>query len=92
MKFEIQSLQALKPLPDAPEWRWAEYAKQMEELNTVTYGFNKPFYWVQMPDGKRNHMITRGKLLAALAVLRMNYPFIKLQQVGELPPPKRKTK
>jgi hypothetical protein len=64
----------------------------MEDLSIVEYGYAKPFYWVQMPDGKRNHMITRGKLVASLAVLRMNYPFIKLKQVGELPKPKRKTK
>ncbi len=66
------------------------FAVSVEELNTVRYGYTKPFYWIQMPDGKRSHMITRGKLTASLAVLRMNYPFIKLEQVGELPPPKRK--
>ena len=63
-----------------------------EDLNTVTYGYAQPLFWVQMPDGKRSHMITRGKLAASLAVLRMNYPFLKLQQVGELPKPKRKNK
>lgn len=61
-----------------------------KDLNTITYGYAKPLFWIQMPDGKRNHMITRGKLVASLAVLRMNYPHVSLQQVGELPPPKRK--
>ena len=64
----------------------------MRDLTTVQYGYNQPFYWMEMPDGKRSHMITRGKLAASLAVLRMNYPFLKLQQVGELPKPKRKNK
>ncbi len=62
------------------------------DITTVTYGYANPLFWIQMPDGKRNHMITRGKLVASLAVLRMNYPFLKLQQVGELPKPKRKNK
>ena len=35
---------------------------------------------------------TRGKLVASLAVLRMNFPGIKLQPVGTLPEPKRKSK
>lgn len=61
-------------------------------IRTVRFGHNKPFYWIEMPDGKRNHMITRGKLMASLAVLRMNYPDLKLLQVGELPKPKRKNK
>ncbi len=62
----------------------------VEDLSTVEYGYDKPFFWIRMPDGKLTHCITRGKLVASLAVLRMNYPFMKLQQVGELPPPKRK--
>ena len=61
-----------------------------EILNTVKYGFGKPFFWIEMPDGKRNHFITRGKFMASLAVLRMNYPNIKLQPVGTLPAPKVK--
>jgi hypothetical protein len=61
-------------------------------LNTVKYGFDKPFFWIEMPDGKRNHFITRGKFMASLAVLRMNYPDLKLQPVGTLPAPKRKPK
>lgn len=61
-------------------------------IRTVRFGHNKPFYWIEMPDGKCNHMITRGKLMASLAVLRMNYPDLKLLQVGELPKPKRKNK
>lgn len=64
----------------------------IDEINTVRYGYAKPFYWIDMPDSERSHMITRGKLMASLAVLRMNYPFMKLQQVGELPKPKRKNK
>ena len=63
-----------------------------EILNTVKYGFGKPFFWIEMPDGKRNHFITRGKFMASLAVLRMNYPDLKLQPVGTLPAPKRKSK
>lgn len=62
----------------------------VEELNTVRYGYAKPFYWIQMPDGKRNHMITRGKLIASLAVLRMNYPDIKIELLGVLPPQKKR--
>ncbi len=61
-------------------------------LYTVKYGFDKPFYWIEMPDGKRNHFITRGKFMASLAVLRMNYPDLKLQPVGTLPAPKKKSK
>lgn len=64
----------------------------IQELNTVRYGYAAPFYWIEMPDGKRNHCITRGKLMASLAVLRMNFPDIKLQLVGTLPAPKRKSK
>jgi hypothetical protein len=60
------------------------------DISTITYGYAKPLFWIRMPDGKRTNMITRGKLVASLAVLRMNYPFLKLQQVGELPKPKRK--
>jgi hypothetical protein len=61
-------------------------------INTVKYGFGKPFYWIEMPDGKRNHFITRGKFMASLAVLRMNYPDLKLKPVGTLPAPKKKSK
>ena len=61
-------------------------------VRTVRFGHNKPFYWIEMPDNKRSHMITRGKLTASLAVLRMNYPYLKLKQVGELPKPKEKRK
>ena len=61
-----------------------------EILNTVKYGFGKPFFWIEMPDGKRTRCITRGKFMASLAVLRMNYPDIKLQPVGTLPAPKAK--
>lgn len=64
----------------------------VDDLNTVKYGYAAPFYWIEMPDGKRNHCITRGKLVASLAVLRMNFPDIKLQLVGTLPAPKRKSK
>lgn len=66
------------------------YTLAVDELNTVKYGFGKPFYWIEMPDGKRNHFITRGKFMASLAVLRMNYPDLKLQPVGTLPAPKVK--
>lgn len=62
------------------------------ELDTVRYGFTKPYYWIEMPDGKRTRCITRGKFMASLAVLRMNYPSLKLQPVGTLPAPKRKSK
>lgn len=61
-----------------------------EILRTVRYGYSRPLYWLEMPDGKRNHMITRGKLVASLAVLRMNYPDIKLELVGHLPPLKKR--
>lgn len=61
-----------------------------EILNTVKYGYAKPYYWIEMPDGKRTRCITRGKFMASLAVLRMNYPSIKLQPVGTLPAPKVK--
>jgi hypothetical protein len=61
-------------------------------LNTVKFGHDGTFYWIEMPDGKRKHFITRGKLWASLAVLRMNYPDLKLQPVGTLPAPKRKSK
>jgi hypothetical protein len=84
--------------------------KLLEGLNVVMYGHDGTFYWiempdgkrkhfitrgklwVEMPDGKRKHFITRGKLWASLAVLRMNHPGIKLQPVGTLPAPKRKSK
>jgi hypothetical protein len=68
---------------------WDEF---LEELNTAKFGFTKPYYWIEMPDGKRTRCITRGKFMASLAVLRMNYPNIKLQPVGTLPAPKRKSK
>lgn len=68
------------------------YTLTVDELNNVRYGFTKPYYWIEMPDGKRNHCITRGKFVASLAVLRMNYPGLKLQPVGTLPAPKRKSK
>jgi hypothetical protein len=64
----------------------------VEELNTVRYGYAAPFYWIQMPDSTRQHCITRGKLFATLAVLRMNHPDLKLEQVGALPPPKKRGK
>jgi hypothetical protein len=64
----------------------------IDEINTINYGYTKPFYWIQMPDGEANRMITRGKLLASLAVLRMNYPYLRFMQVGKLPEPKRKKK
>ena len=64
----------------------------IDEINTVRYGYAKPFYWIDMPDSKRSHMITRGKLMASLAVLRMNYPYLRFMQVGKLPEPKRKKK
>ena len=70
----------------------ADLTEWTDIIRTVRFGHNKPFYWIEMPDGKRNHMITRGKLMASLAVLRMNYPDLKLLQVGELPKPKRKNK
>lgn len=69
-----------------------QYTLYVDELNTVRYGFSKPFFWIEMPDGKRNRFITRGKLVASLAVLRMNFPGLKLQPVGALPAPKRKSK
>lgn len=62
------------------------------QLNTVCYGYAHPFYWIEMPDGRRSHMITRGKLAASLAVLRMNYPSMRLELVGSLPPPKKRGK
>lgn len=64
----------------------------LQELNTVKYGYTKPFYWIEMPDGQSTRCITRGKFVASLAVLRMNYPSLKLQPVGTLPAPKRKSK
>lgn len=69
-----------------------EITTLVDDLNTVRYGYAAPFYWIEMPDGKRDHRITRGELVASLAVLRMNYPGIKLQLVGTLPAPKRKSK
>lgn len=62
------------------------------QLNAVFYGYTKPFYWIEMPDGRRSHMITRGKLVASLAVLRMNYPHINLELIGKLPLPKKRGK
>jgi hypothetical protein len=69
-----------------------DWDELLEDLSTVKYGHNGTFYWIEMPDGKRKHFITRGKLWASLAVLRMNYPDLKLQPVGTLPAPKRKSK
>lgn len=68
----------------------ADLSEWTDILRTVRYGYAAPFYWIEMPDGKRNHCVTRGKLVASLAVLRMNFPDIKLQLVGTLPAPKRK--
>lgn len=56
----------------------------MEQAERVEYGYNNPFYWVRMPDGKVKHMITKGKMLATLAVIRINEPHIELKQVGKL--------
>lgn len=70
----------------------ADIKQFVDEINTVRYGYANPFFWIDMPDGKRQHMITRGKLMASLAVLRMNYPYLNLQLVGQLPQPKRRNK
>ena len=64
----------------------------LQELDTVKFGHDGTYYWIEMPDGKRSRCITRGKFMASLAVLRMNYPSLKLQPVGTLPTPKRKSK
>ena len=56
-----------------------------KDLNTIAYGYSKPFYWMRFPDGRVQHMITRGKLMASMAVLRMNYPYINLKLEGKLP-------
>lgn len=55
------------------------------ELRTISYGYSKPFYWFRYPDGRTQHMITKGKLLASMAVLRMNYPYINFKLEGKLP-------
>lgn len=55
------------------------------DLNTISYGYSKPFYWLRFPDGKVQHMITKGKLMASMAVLRMNYPYINFKLEGKLP-------
>jgi len=70
----------------------ADLSGWTDVIRTVRFGHNKPFYWIETPDGKRNHMITRGRLLASLAVLRMNYPHLLFKQVGELPKQKEKRK
>jgi hypothetical protein len=70
----------------------ADLSEWAEILRTVRYGYAKPLYWIEMPDGKRNHMITRGKLMASLAVLRMNYPAMKMVAATSLPPPKKRGK
>ena len=62
------------------------------DLTTLRIGYNKPFYWIVMPDGKRSHFITRGKFTASLAVLRMNYPYIKFVADAPLPAPKQRRK
>lgn len=56
-----------------------------DNINTVCYGYSKPFYWMRYPDGEVKHMITRGKLMASLAVLRMNSPYVNLKLEGKLP-------
>lgn len=75
-----------------PKGDYTMIVDELNKLNTVKFGFTKPYYWIEMPDGKRTRCITRGKFVASLAVLRMNYPNIKLQPVGTLPAPKRKSK
>lgn len=70
----------------------ADLSEWTDILRTVKYGYTKPFYWIEMPDGQSTRCITRGKFMASLAVLRMNYPSLKLQPVGTLPAPKRKSK
>lgn len=56
-----------------------------KDLNTITYGYTKPFYWMRYPNGTVKNMITRGKLMASLAVLRMNSPYVNLKLEGKLP-------
>jgi hypothetical protein len=68
----------------------ADLTPWQEAIRTVRYGYAAPLYWIEMPDGKRNHMITRGKLMASLAVLRMNYADLILKQEGQLPLPKKR--
>lgn len=80
---EVQFSAALDP---------TDFSVFLQELDTVKYGYTKPFYWIEMPDGQSTRCITRGKFMASLAVLRMNYPSLKLQPVGTLPAPKRKSK
>lgn len=62
-----------------------ESAEMWYELRTISYGYSKPFYWIRFPDGKVQHMITKGKLMASMAVLRMNYPYINFKLEGKLP-------
>lgn len=56
----------------------------MEQAERVEYGYNAPFYWVRMPDGTTKKMITKGKMLATLAVVRINDPHMELKQIGKL--------
>lgn len=62
---------------------------ELANLNVVKFGFNKPLYWIEMPDGKRSHFITQGKFAASLAIIRMNSPSVKLEVVGVMPPSKK---
>jgi hypothetical protein len=61
-------------------------------LNTVKYGHDGTFYWYETPDGVRGRSLTRGKMLAALTAVRIHHPDLKLQPVGTLPTPKKKSK
>lgn len=60
------------------------YAEYTVVDGSVEYGYNAPFYWVRMPDGEIKRMITKGKMLATLAVIRINEPQIELKQIGKL--------
>lgn len=62
-----------------------EFESFMNDISTLAYGYSKPFYWIRFPDGKVQHMITKGKLMASMAVLRMNYPYINFKLEGKLP-------
>lgn len=64
----------------------------LQDLSTIHIGYSKPFYWMKMPDGKKSNFITRGKFTASLAVLRMNYPYIKFVADAPLPAPKQRRK
>lgn len=81
---------AVKPHPSSPPERWLEYEADMLELNTVRFGYAQPLYYIQHPDGTRQHFITRAKFIATLAVLRLNHPDLKLS--GQIPPPKQRKK